>query len=70
MNPYTDSEICEVHEASKDDVDSAVDAAEAAFKPWSALPAHVRATYMFKLAQLIQEDAEELARLDSICMGK
>ncbi|EXJ58754.1 hypothetical protein A1O7_06184 [Cladophialophora yegresii CBS 114405] len=69
-NPATDQEICSVHEASKEDVDLAVDAAEAAFPHWSALAAHERAMCMFKFAQLVQRDAQQLAELDSMCMGK
>ena len=69
-NPFNNEVICEVHEAAKDDVDRAVDAAEAAFPKWSSLAAHERAAYLFKFAQLIQRDAQELAELDSMCMGK
>jgi aldehyde dehydrogenase (NAD+) len=69
-NPATEAELCEVHEASAEDVDLAVDAAEAAFPTWRDLAAHERAAYMFKFTQLVLRDADELARLDSICMGK
>ncbi|OCT51749.1 Aldehyde dehydrogenase, cytosolic 1 [Cladophialophora carrionii] len=69
-NPATDQEICDVHEASKEDVDLAVNAAEAAFPHWSSLAAHERAMCMFKFAQLVQRDAQQLAELDSVCMGK
>jgi acyl-CoA reductase-like NAD-dependent aldehyde dehydrogenase len=66
----TEDVICDVHEAQQDDVDLAVDAAQKAFPRWRDLNAHERAAPMFKLAQLIQRDAQELAELDSICMGK
>ena len=69
-NPCNEEVICEVHEASKEDVDRAVDAAEAAFPSWRSIAAHERAACLFKFAQLIQRDAQELAELDSICMGK
>ena len=69
-SPATEQVICNVHEASQQDVDTAVDAAQEAFPKWSNLNAHERAAPMFKLAQLIQRDAKELAMLDSICMGK
>ncbi|KIV78620.1 hypothetical protein PV11_06254 [Exophiala sideris] len=69
-NPLNEGEICEVHEALKDDVDLAVDAAASAFPHWSTIAAHERASYLFKFAQLVQRDVQELAELDSICMGK
>ncbi|KAK4949906.1 hypothetical protein LTR10_011748 [Elasticomyces elasticus] len=69
-NPLNEGEICEVHEALKDDVDLAVDAAASAFPHWSTTAAHERASYLFKFAQLVQRDVQELAELDSICMGK
>jgi acyl-CoA reductase-like NAD-dependent aldehyde dehydrogenase len=59
-----------VHEALQEDVDFAVDVAQKAFPRWSNLNAHERAAPMFRLAQLIQRDAQELAELDSLCMGK
>ena len=66
----TENVVCSVHEALKEDVDYAVDSALKAFPRWSSLNAHERAAPMFKLARLIQRDAQELAELDSICMGK
>jgi len=62
--------ICAVHEALEEDVDLAVDAAQKAFPAWSNLNAYERAAPMFRLAQLIQSHAQELAELDSVCMGK
>ena len=59
-----------MHEALAEDVDVAVKSAQAAFPQWSELSAHERAAPMFKLVQFIQRDAEELARLDALCMGK
>lgn len=70
VNPATDEEIGFVHEALAEDVDVAVESAQAAFIRWSELSAHERAAPMFKLVQLIQRDAEELAKLDALCMGK
>jgi aldehyde dehydrogenase (NAD+) len=70
FNPASEEELCDVHEASSEDVDLAVDAAEAAFPAWRDRAAHERAAFMFKFTQLVLRDAEELARLDSMCMGK
>ena len=70
FSPSTEDEICEVEEAQAEDVDDAVAAAQRAFPAWSALSASERAAPMFRLVQLIQRDAAELASLDAICMGK
>lgn len=69
-NPATEERICEVAEATPEDVDLAVDAAARAFPEWSNMNAFQRALPMQKLVQLIQKNADELARLDSMCMGK
>ncbi|KAF9884703.1 hypothetical protein FE257_001332 [Aspergillus nanangensis] len=70
FNPYTESKICNIHEAQQEDVNIAVHAAENALSSWSTRNANERAAPLFKLAQLIRQNAEELAILDSICMGK
>lgn len=70
LSPLTEEVVCDVHQALEEDVELAFDAAQRAFLSWSKLGAHERAAPMFKLAQLIQRDAQELAELDSICMGK
>jgi aldehyde dehydrogenase (NAD+) len=46
-----------------------VAAAKAAFPEWSAMGGAKRAVYMKKLAVLLRENADELARLDAIAMG-
>jgi aldehyde dehydrogenase (NAD+) len=62
--------ICDVHEALAEDVDRAVDAAEAAFRAWRDLSANERAAPMARLSQLILRDTQELAELDAVAMGK
>ena len=69
-NPATEDEICQVHEALASDVDWAVDAAEGAFRAWRDLSANERAAPMARLVQLILRDADELAELDAVAMGK
>jgi aldehyde dehydrogenase (NAD+) len=58
-----------VPEASADDTNAAVAAAKAAFPAWSAMGGAKRAVYLKKLAALIRENKDELARLDAIAMG-
>lgn len=68
---YHVADICEtVAEATLDDVNTAVDAAQAAFPAWSALSPQQRGAPLKKLAQMHITEKEELARLDAISMGK
>ncbi len=59
-------------ESDAADVDEAISAARAAFDegPWSATPAAERAAKLFKLADLIEKNAEEFARRDTLNNGK
>lgn len=59
-----------VAEATLEDVNTAVDAAHAAFPTWSALSPLERGAPLKKLAQLHLSEKDELARLDAISMGK
>ena len=70
MNPATDEKVCEVWEAAEEDVDQAVAAAQKAFPSWSNLNAFERARPLAALAALIQREADELAELEALCMGK
>ena len=53
-----------------DDVDAAVAAARAAFPAWSLMPAPKRGEILFKVARLLAEHKEDLARLMTREMGK
>ena len=72
INPTTGQEICQVAEAGAEDVDRAVSAAQAAFNvgPWCRMWAVERSRLLHRLADLIEENAEELARLESLDNGK
>ncbi|KAE8354056.1 aldehyde dehydrogenase domain-containing protein [Aspergillus coremiiformis] len=70
INPYTQEAVAEVHEANEQDVDKAVAAAKAAFPAWRDLSPNARGVYLHKLSNLIRENMPELARLESISMGK
>ena len=56
--------------AEEEDVNAAVAAARAAFKPWSRTPGAERAKYLVRLADLLDEHIEELCRLEALCTGK
>ncbi|WP_117214774.1 aldehyde dehydrogenase family protein [Allorhizocola rhizosphaerae] len=70
INPASEEVLAEVSEASKEDVDRAVEAARAAFAKWSKLPGSERAKYLFRIARIIQERSRELAVLESLDNGK
>src|SRR5215467_339596 len=72
INPATGEEICQVAEADSADVDKAVKAARAAFDrgPWRRISASERGQLLHRLADLIEKNAAELARLESLDNGK
>ena len=69
LNPHDNSTIAEVAMAGAPDVELAVQAAEAALPKWSRLAAMDRGRILLKLADLIESNAEELARLESLDTG-
>ncbi len=72
FNPSTGDVLAKVSAATAADVDRAVKAARAALEkgPWAKMDAADRGRLMFKLADLIEKNAEELAQLESINCGK
>lgn len=70
-NPATGETFAEVAEADKADVDKAVAAARKAFEgKWSKMSARDRGRLLYKLSQLIEEHAGELAALETTDNGK
>ncbi len=72
INPSTGEPICAVAEGQEEDVNRAVAAARKAFdnSAWSRMSGAVRGHLMYKLADLIEDNIEELARLESLDNGK
>lgn len=72
FNPADNSVLGSAAESGAADVDDAVAAAREAFDngPWSRTPAVERAAKLFKLADLVESHAEELAVLDTRNNGK
>ena len=68
-NPHNGSVLASVAEAREADVDRAVEAAQAAFGEWSSMPAMDRGGLLLKLADAIEANAEEIARLESLDTG-
>ncbi|QDU85104.1 Putative aldehyde dehydrogenase AldA [Planctomycetes bacterium Pla163] len=69
-NPATAEQISEIPAAGPDVVDRAVNAARAAFGPWSARPASERAKVLYHIGRMLQERARELAVLETLDNGK
>src|SRR5215468_12790006 len=65
INPSNMEKLADVPSASETDVDRAVKAAKAAFKDWSCLPIKQRARCLERLADRIEENADELALIDA-----
>src|SRR5687768_14657073 len=72
VNPATGETICKVAEGDKADVDLAVKAARRAFEegPWSKMNASERGRLIHRLADLIEQNKDELAALETLDNGK
>ncbi len=69
-NPATEELIAQVAKAGAREVDAAVKAAKAAYKEWRLMPAPRRGEILYRVAALLQERKEPLARLMTQEMGK
>ena len=71
-NPATGKVLAHIAEGDREDIDRAVKAARAAFEtgPWSRMTASERGRAIWKLADLIEENLEEFAELETLDNGK
>lgn len=71
INPTDGSTICKVSYASLVDVDKAVAAAKNAFEngEWGRMNARERGRLMYRLADLLEENQEELATIEALDSG-
>lgn len=71
-NPTTGEIFLETEDASAEDVDRAVQAAHRAFYDgrWSGLTPGQRSNILWKFAELMEKHAEELAKAESLNVGK
>ncbi len=70
FEPATGLEYAKVAESGQDDIDRAMTAAARAFGNWSALLPDERAHWLNRLADAVEQHADELARAESIDTGK
>src|SRR5579864_8422061 len=74
INPATGEVLAQIAEASAGDVDRAVAAARKAFEdrtgPWRKMSASERGRLIWKLADLVEKNIDELAELETLDNGK
>lgn len=71
ISPSTEEEVAQIYEALDEDVDSAVQAAQAAFDGgWSGADPAVRAKALNKIADILEENAELFASIEALDNGK
>ena len=70
LNPATEEPIAELEQAGVEETDAAVARAKAAFPAWRAVAPTDRARLLRRLATLVEEHGEELARIESRNVGK
>jgi aldehyde dehydrogenase (NAD+) len=72
LDPATEQVLAQVPLGNRDDVDRAVKAARRAFEsgPWPQMDARERGRLLYRLADLIEANAEELAALETLDNGK
>ena len=70
-NPSTGDAICEIARGSAQDIGSAVEQAETALDgDWGRMTAPERGRVLFRIGELVLENADALARLESVDVGK
>ena len=72
INPATGEPLCDVASGTAEDVHAAVVSARAAFEsgPWRKLDGAARGKLLWRLADLVERDADEIARLETLNQGK
>lgn len=70
-NPSTGEVFCQVAEAGPEDIDRAVRSAREAFNgPWAVMSPLERSKRLWRLAELLEENAAEIARVETLDQGK
>jgi betaine-aldehyde dehydrogenase len=69
-NPANEQAVARVPASGQEDVDRAVTAAATAFESWQKTTPQERMTLLLKLADIVDQNADELARLESSQTGK
>ncbi len=59
----TDELVVKVQQSNAEDAQAAIEAAEKAFPEWSKTPSPARGEYLFKIAAIMEAEADEIARI-------
>jgi betaine-aldehyde dehydrogenase len=70
LNPATGEELARAPRSAPEDVDRAVSAARRAFDGWSESTPRERSEALLAMADVLEENGEELARLEALNAGK
>jgi len=70
VNPATGRVIARVPISTRDELNDAVEAAKVAFPDWRRTPPLARARCLFRLRELMEENFEELSRIQTMEHGK
>ena len=70
VSPIDGQPFCRVARSKKADVDKALDAAHEAAKTWNHVSATERSNIMLKIADVMEENLELLARVETVDNGK
>jgi aminomuconate-semialdehyde/2-hydroxymuconate-6-semialdehyde dehydrogenase len=70
INPSTEEVIAQIPDSDERDIDDAVQAATSAFREWSRTTAAERSKQLLRLADVIEQNLEELAQLEATDSGK
>ncbi len=73
INPATEEHLADIAWGEAEDIDRAVRAARRAFadgSPWRKMSASARGRLIFKISELIEDNADELAALEALDNGK
>ncbi|KAF9872230.1 aldehyde dehydrogenase (NAD+) [Colletotrichum karsti] len=70
INPYTQQEICSFARGKKADIDNAIASSKRAWQSWKKTTPQDRGKLLARLADLIERDADLLAKIESIDAGK
>lgn len=70
LNPKTGETILKLPEASQAQIEAAVASAAKAFPAWSRTTPGQRSAYLLQIADAIEKDADEFARLEALNCGK
>ena len=70
ISPVDGSTLSTFANATKEDVDKAVDAAWTAFKTWKNTTPNERSEILLKIADVIEKNKEKLAKIESMDNGK